>query len=231
MRRAGLKGKSEQMEKKEVERKKQWKPGNVLYPAPPVLVSCGGAAGWKENLITIAWAGNVCSDPPMLSISVRPERYSYDIIMETGEFAVNVPTVKLARAVDWCGVISGRDQDKFSGAGLTRGKALKLRAPIVMECPINIECLVEKTLALGSHTLIIAEVVAVQVSAALIDGRGKFAIEKSGLLAYAHGQYLVLGRRIGGFGFSVRKANRKSSSRSSGKKHGNVALSDNQRGD
>jgi len=231
LRSAGWKGKSEPMEKIDIQKKKQWKPGNVLYPAPPVLVSCGGAAGWKDNLITIAWAGNVCSDPPMLSISVRPERHSYAMIQATGEFVVNVPTVKLAWAVDWCGVISGREQDKFAGAGLTKGKALKLRAPIVAECPINIECLVKKSVELGSHTLFIAEVVAVQVTDALIDGRGKFAIEKSGLLAFAHGQYFVLGRRLGGFGFSVRKVNRKSRSRSPGKKHGNDALSDNQRGD
>ncbi|MBW6486046.1 MAG: flavin reductase family protein [Syntrophobacterales bacterium] len=197
------------MGKSQKEEKTSWKPGNVLYPAPPVLVSCGGFRDWKENLITIAWAGNICSDPPMLSISVRPERYSYEIIRTTGEFVVNVPSLKLARAVDWCGVVSGRDEDKFAGAGLTSQRALRVRAPIVSECPINIECIVNKSLELGSHTLFMAEVVAVQVSTGLIDGKGKFHIEKSGLLSFVHGQYFALGRRLGGFGFSVRKGFRK----------------------
>jgi flavin reductase (DIM6/NTAB) family NADH-FMN oxidoreductase RutF len=218
------------MTKKCAGEKTSWKPGNVLYPAPPVLVSCGGFRGWKENLLTIAWAGNVCSDPPMLSISVRPERYSHEIILSTGQFVVNVPVQELAWAVDWCGVVSGRDRDKFAGAGLTPGQALKLQAPIVMECPINIECVVKKTLELGSHTLLIAEVAAVQVSADLIDKRGKFTIEKSGLLAFAHGQYFVLGRRLGGFGFSVRKKGRKTGSTSAGKKHGDFAFANDKRG-
>jgi flavin reductase (DIM6/NTAB) family NADH-FMN oxidoreductase RutF len=210
--------------------KASWKPGNVLYPAPPVLVSCGGARGWKKNLITIAWAGNVCSDPPMLSISVRPERYSFEIIKTTGEFVVNVPSAKLARAVDWCGVVSGRDEDKFAGAGLTPAKALKLHAPIISECPINIECIVKKSLELGSHTMFIAEVAAVQVSADLIDGRGRFTVEKDGLLVFAHGQYFALGRRLGGFGFSVRKGSRKVPGRSTNHQDGNVAFPHNQRG-
>jgi flavin reductase (DIM6/NTAB) family NADH-FMN oxidoreductase RutF len=185
--------------------KQSWKPGNVLSPAPPVLVSCGGMQGWKPNLITIAWAGNVCSDPPMLSISVRPERYSFEIIRTTREFVVNVPSLKQARAVDWCGVVSGRSEDKFAGAGLTPAAALKVRPPIVLECPLNIECRVKESLELGSHTMFVAEVVAVQVSSDLVDGRGRLRLEKCGLLAFAHGEYFVLGRRIGRFGFSVRK--------------------------
>ncbi|MFZ4437963.1 MAG: flavin reductase family protein [Syntrophales bacterium] len=188
--------------------KQSWKPGNVLSPAPPVLVSCGGTKGWKQNLITIAWAGNVCSDPPMLSISVRPERYSFEIIRTTREFVVNVPSLKQARAVDWCGVVSGRSEDKFVGAGLTPAPALKVSPPIVLECPINIECRVKESLVLGTHTMFVAEVVAVQVSADLLDGKGRLRLEKCGLLAYAHGEYFVLGRRIGKFGFSVRKRGR-----------------------
>jgi len=188
--------------------KQSWKPGNVLSPAPPVLVSCGGMQGWKPNLITIAWAGNVCSDPPMLSISVRPERYSFEIIRTTREFVVNVPSLKQARAVDWCGVVSGRSEDKFAGAGLTPAAALKVRPPIVLECPINIECRVKQSLELGSHTMFVAEVVAVQVSSDLVDGKGRLRLEKCGLLAFAHGEYFVLGRRIGKFGFSVRKRSR-----------------------
>ena len=188
--------------------KQSWKPGNVLSPAPPVLVSCGGTQDWKPNLITIAWAGNVCSDPPMLSISVRPERYSFEIIRTTREFVVNVPSLKQARAVDWCGVVSGRNEDKFAGAGLTPAPALKVRPPIVLECPLNIECRVKESLVLGSHTMFVAEVVAVQVSSDLLDGKGRLSLEKCGLLAFAHGEYFVLGSRIGKFGFSVRKRSR-----------------------
>ena len=196
------------MAKRERIEKQSWKPGNVLYPAPPVLVSCGGTQKWKPNLITIAWAGNVCSDPPMLSISVRPERYSHEIIRTTREFVVNVPSAGQARAVDWCGMVSGRDEDKFSGAGLTPAPALKVRPPIVRECPLNIECRVQESLELGSHTMFVAEVVAVQVSVDLVDGKGRLRLDKCGLLAFAHGQYFVLGRCIGRFGFSVRKRGR-----------------------
>jgi flavin reductase (DIM6/NTAB) family NADH-FMN oxidoreductase RutF len=196
------------MAKRDRIEKQSWKPGNVLSPAPPVLVSCGGTPGWKPNLITIAWAGNVCSDPPMLSISVRPERYSYDIIRTTREFVVNVPAAGQARAVDWCGVVSGRDVDKFAGAGLTPAPAMKVLPPIVLECPLNIECRVQQSLELGSHTMFVAEVLAVQVSADLVDAKGRLRLEKCGLLAFAHGEYFALGSRIGHFGFSVRKRRR-----------------------
>ena len=193
------------MPKSERIKKISWKPGNMLAPVPTVLVSCGAAEGSKPNLITIAWAGNVCSDPPMLSISVRPERYSYDIIKTTKEFVVNVPSLRQARAVDWCGVVSGRNEDKFAAAGLTPSPALKVGCPIVAECPLNIECRVRQSLSLGSHTLFVAEVVDGQVSSALIDAGGRLRLEKGGLLAFAHGQYFALGRCIGRFGFSVRK--------------------------
>jgi flavin reductase (DIM6/NTAB) family NADH-FMN oxidoreductase RutF len=185
--------------------KHSWKPGNVLSPVPAVLVSCGATRGWKPNLITIAWTGNVCSEPPMLSISIRPERYSHEIIETTREFVVNVPSLGQARAVDWCGVVSGRSEDKFAGAELTPAPALKVGCPIVLECPLNIECRVRKSLKLGSHTLFVAEVVAVQVTSALIDAKGRLRLEKGGLLAFAHGQYFALGRCIGRFGFSVQK--------------------------
>jgi flavin reductase (DIM6/NTAB) family NADH-FMN oxidoreductase RutF len=185
--------------------KRSWKPGNVLSPVPVVLVSCGGQQGWKANLLTIAWVGSICSEPPMLSISVRPERYSHDIIQITREFVVNVPSLRQARAVDWCGVVSGSDVDKFTGAGLTPAPALSVKSPIVLECPLNIECRVRKSLKLGSHTIFLAEVVAVQVSSALVGAKGKLRLEKGGLLAFAHGEYFELGRRIGRFGFSVRK--------------------------
>ena len=162
--------------------------------------------GWAPNLITIAWAGNVCSEPPMVSISVRPERHSYEIIEQTRQFVVNVPSLRQARAVDWCGVVSGRDADKFAGAGLTAAPALKVGCPIVLECPVNIECGVRQSLKLGSHTLFVAEILAVQVSTELVDPRGKLRLEKGGLLAFAHGEYFALGRRIGRFGFSVRRS-------------------------
>jgi len=189
--------------------KRSWKPGNVLSPVPAVLVSCGGAQGRKPNLITIAWTGSICSDPPMLSISVRPERYSYEIIEHTREFVVNVPSPPQAKAVDWCGVVSGRDVDKFAGTGLTPAAALKVACPIVLECCLNIECRVVQALALGSHTIFLAEVVAVQASSALIDARGRLRLEEAGLLCFAHGHYYALGRHLGHFGFSVRKDKRR----------------------
>jgi flavin reductase (DIM6/NTAB) family NADH-FMN oxidoreductase RutF len=189
--------------------KQSWKPGNVLAPVPAVLVSCGGVPEWKPNLITIAWTGNICSEPPMLSISVRPERYSYEIIRTTREFVANVPSLQQARATDWCGMVSGRNVDKFAGTGLTPAAALKVLCPIVLECPLNIECRVRQLLQLGSHTLFVAEVVAVQVSSVLVDANGRLRLEKGGLLAFAHGQYFALGRSIGHFGFSVRKHKRR----------------------
>jgi flavin reductase (DIM6/NTAB) family NADH-FMN oxidoreductase RutF len=189
--------------------KKSWKPGNMLSPVPVVLVSCGGVRQWKPNLITIAWIGSVCSDPPMLSISVRPERYSHDIIKTTGEFVVNVPSADQAKTTDWCGVVSGRDTDKFSAAGLTPAPAVKVGCPIVAECPLNIECRVKKNLPLGSHTLFLAQVVAVQVSAGLVDHRGRLNLQPAGLIAFAHGHYYALGRHLGHFGFSVRKDKKK----------------------
>ena len=193
------------MVKSERIKKQSWKPGNVLWPVPVVLVSCGGTQDWKPNLITIAWAGTVCSDPPMLSISVRPERYSHAIIQATREFVVNIPSARQAKAVDWCGTVSGRNVDKFADTGLTPAKALKVRCPIVTECLLNIECRVQKFLKLGSHTMFVAEVVAVQVSSTLLDRKGRLRVEKGGLLAFAHGQYFELGRCLGHFGFSVRK--------------------------
>lgn len=189
--------------------KKSWKPGNVLSPLPAVLVSCGGTPQWKPNIITIAWVGNVCSEPPMLSISVRPQRYSYEIIRTTREFVVNVPSLRQARATDWCGMVSGRKVDKFAQTGLTAALALKVQCPIILECPLNIECRIRQSVKLGSHTLFVAEVVAVQVSAALLDGKGRLRLERSGLLAFAHGEYFALGRNLGRFGFSVRKTKRK----------------------
>ncbi len=186
-------------------RKQAWKPANLLAPIPAVLVSCGGTREWKPNLITIAWVGSVCSDPVMLSISVRPERYSHEIIATTGEFVVNLPSVRQARAVDWCGMVSGRTTDKFAGAKLAPAAALKVKCPIVGACPLNIECRVRKRMALGSHTLFLAEVLAVQVDSTLVDAKGRLCLDRAGLLAFGHGEYFALGRSLGRFGFSVRR--------------------------
>lgn len=172
------------------------------------MVSCGGTPPWKPNIITIAWTGSICSEPPMLSISVRPGRYSHDIIQSSGEFVVNVPSFKEARATDWCGMVSGRKVEKFAKTGLTPALARKVKCPIILECPLNIECRVKQSLELGSHTMFVAEVVAVQVSTTLLDKNGRLRLDKGGLLGFAHGEYFVLGRRLGRFGFSVRKKKR-----------------------
>ena len=183
--------------------KQVWKPGNLLAPVPPVLVSCGNME--KPNLITIAWAGTINSDPVRVSISVRPERYSHGLITESGEFVINLPTQKILRAVDWCGVKSGRDVDKFKEMGLTAVPGSAVSAPVLAESPVNLECRVFQTIPLGSHDLFLADVVAVDVDEALLDSAGKLHLEKAGLLAYAHGDYYALGKQLGKFGWSVRK--------------------------
>lgn len=185
--------------------KVSWKPGNVLAPVPVVLVSCGGTGEFRPNIITIAWTGTVCSDPPMLSISVRPERYSYDIIAAGGEFVVNLPSVAQTRITDWCGVVSGRDHDKFAECGLTAAPAAKVACPIIAECPVSIECRVTRCLELGSHHMFLADVLAVQVTADLIDAKGKFRVDQAGLIAYGLGHYFPLGPAIDHFGFSIRR--------------------------
>ena len=182
-----------------------WQGGTQLAPVPVVLVGCGDGADFKYNLITVAWAGTVCSAPPMVAISVRPERYSRGLIESTGVFTVNIPDCALAEKVDYCGVVSGREVDKFASCGLTALPGSKVSAPIVAECPLSLECQLNHTLKLGSHIMYIGEIVAVQASSALIDSNGKFDIEKADLLAYAHGNYMALGKSVGTFGFSVKK--------------------------
>ena len=184
--------------------KQSWKPGNMLYPVPAVLVSCRDKEG-KDNVLTVAWAGTICSDPAMLSISVRKERYSHSMIKETGEFVVNLTTKELLRATDYCGVKSGRDEDKFAAMELTKGEAEKVNVPIIMESPVNIECKVKQVLELGSHDMFIAEVVNVQVSEKYMDEKGAFHLNDADLLAYSHGRYYELGKELGTFGYSVRK--------------------------
>ena len=180
-----------------------WKGSVLLGPIPPVLVSCG--EGEAANLITVAWVGTICTQPPRVSISVRPTRHSYGLIKESGEFVINLPTTALAKAVDWCGVKSGRDVNKFEAMNLTALPASQVGCPLVGESPVNLECKVFQQIPLGTHDLFLADVVAVNVSENLLDAAGKLHLERAGLLAYAHGQYYSLGEELGTFGWSVRK--------------------------
>lgn len=184
--------------------KQTWKAGNMLYPLPAVMVSVADKEG-KYNIITIGWAGTICTNPPMLSISVRPERYSYHMIEETGDFVVNLTTEDLAYATDYCGVKSGRDVDKFKEFNLTAEKADHVQAPLIKECPVNIECKVVKKEELGSHHMFIAEVKAVHVDDAYMDEKNRFALEKTKPIVYVHGEYYSLGNLLGTFGYSIRK--------------------------
>ena len=188
------------MSKKRIE----FKPGNMLYPVPAVMVSCQ-RPGEKANIITLAWAGTICSDPPMLSVSIRPERYSYDIIKETGEFVVNLTTKRLVRETDYCGVKSGRDIDKFKECNLTPCESSKVTCPGIAESPVCLECKVKEIVKLGSHDMFVAEIVAVTVSEEYMDENGKFHLNDTELVAYSHGEYFLLGEKLGSFGYSVKK--------------------------
>ena len=183
--------------------KQSWRGSTLLNPEPPVLVSCGGLD--KPNLITIGWTGTICTQPSMVSISVRPERYSHQLLCEHGQFAINLPTEKLVRAIDWCGVKSGRDVDKFAAMHLTAVPAAKVGTVLVEESPVNLECKVTQVIPLGSHDLFLAECVAVDVDERLLDESGKLCLNKAKLIVYSHGDYLALGRKLGSFGYSVRK--------------------------
>lgn len=187
--------------------KESWKPGNMLYPVPAVMVSCQ-RPGEKANIITLAWAGTICSDPAMLSISIRPERYSYDIIRETGEFVVNLVNSELTKACDWCGVRSGRDYDKFKEQKLTEYKSEYMDTPAIEESPVNIYCKVKKIEELGSHHMFIAEVVGVTVDDKYMDEKGRFDLKATSPMAYSHGEYFALGKKLGKFGYSVKKADK-----------------------
>ncbi len=184
--------------------KQTWKGSTLLNPAPAVLVSCGDMA--HPNLITIAWAGTICTQPSMVSISVRPERHSYGQIMESGQFVINLPTADMVRAVDWCGVRSGRDYDKFAEMGLHAEESSVLEGcPILAESPINLECKLTQTIPLGTHDLLLAEVVAVNVNEDLLDESGKLCMERANLIVFSHGEYFTMGEVLGSFGYSVRK--------------------------
>ena len=178
----------------------------MLYPVPVVMVSCQ-RPGEIPNIITVAWAGTVCSDPVMLSVSVRKERYSYGIIKDTGEFVVNLVTRDLVYATDYCGVRSGRDTDKFNEMKLTPLESCHVRAPGIKESPVNLECRVKQVIELGSHDMFLAEVAGVTVDTEFIDDGGKFHLNDTGLVAYSHGEYFQLGEKLGKFGYSVQKKN------------------------
>ncbi len=184
--------------------KQVWKPSTMLNPVPVVMVSCTDNEG-KPNIITLAWTGTINSDPPMVSISVRKERYSYELIKEKGEFVINLPTKKLTFATDYCGVKSGRDIDKFEAMGLTTETASKVQVPLIKECPLNLECVVKQSIELGSHVLFLAEVVATNVEETLLDEKGKLDLKKAELICYSHGEYYPLGNSLGYFGYSVTK--------------------------
>lgn len=193
-----------------------FKPGNMLYPLPAVLVSCGDIDG-ISNLFTVAWAGTICTNPPMLSISVRPERYSYHLIRESGEFVVNLTTESMAYATDFCGVQSGRDVDKWKTCKLTKERGDTVKCPMVQQSPVNIECKVEEVKELGSHHMFIARVTGVHAEEAFMDEKGTFHLNESGLLAYSHGTYLSLGKALGTFGYSIRKKANTGKTRKAGK--------------
>ena len=188
--------------------RQNWKASNMLYPVPAVLVGCRDEEG-RDNLMTAAWAGTICSDPVMVSVSIRKERFSHDIIENTGEFTISLTTTGLARATDFCGVRSGRDIDKFKEMKLTKLESAVIGAPGVAESPVVMECRVEQIVRLGSHDMFIAKVVNVSVDERFLDGKGRLELEKADLIAYSHGEYFALGKKIGSFGYSVRRRPKK----------------------
>jgi len=182
-----------------------WKPGTMIYPLPAVMVSCG-ASEEEFNIITVSWTGTICTNPPMCYISLRPERHSYGIIKRNGEYVINLTTRDLAYAADWSGVKSGRDYNKFAEMGLTPVMASLVRAPLINESPVNIECRVKDIMELGSHHMFISEVVIVDAEKSLFDEKnGVFRLNEANLLCYSHGKYFETGKFIGKFGFSVKK--------------------------
>lgn len=199
--------------------KQVWQPGTVLYPVPAVMVSCGTVD--EPNIITVAWCGTLCTSPAMTYVSIRPERFSYHLIEESGSFVINLTTEALARSVDFCGVRSGRDVNKFMECNLTAAKSNKVSAPSILESPVNIECEVKQILKTGgSHDIFIAEVVSVSVEDRYFDETGKFHFERTKPICYSHGEYYGLGKAVGSFGYSVRKKKVKNRKNYSGKEKG-----------
>ena len=188
--------------------KTSFKPGNMLYPLPAVMVSCKDADG-ISNILTVAWTGTICTNPPMVYICIRPERHSYPIIRESGEFVINLTTRRLVRATDYCGVRSGRTYDKFADCHLTPERADFVNCPMIKESPVNLECRVTQILELGSHHMFLADVVAVHVDSDYIDDKNTFHLNRADLIAYSHGSYFALGEELGRFGYSVQKRGQK----------------------
>ncbi|MDR1408088.1 MAG: flavin reductase family protein [Tannerella sp.] len=185
--------------------KQDWKPGTMIYPLPAVMVSCGSVPE-EYNIITVSWTGTICSNPPMCYISVRPGRHSHDILMKNMEYVINLTTEELAFATDWCGVVSGREHRKFEEMKLTPGKSTVVRAPLIEESPLCIECRVKEVLALGSHDMFISDVVNVRYDDRYIDPDTQaFDMARARLLAYVHGKYYGTGEFVGHFGWSVKK--------------------------
>ena len=185
----------------------QWKGGTLLAPVPPALVTCSD--GEHDNVLTVAWTGILNSDPPKTYISVRPSRHSYEMIKKSGEFAINMTTKELVRAADWCGVHTGAKVDKFERCRLSREPANELSCPILSDSPLVLECRVTDIVKLGTHDMFMADIVAVDVAEELLDESGKLHLERAGLVAYAHGTYYELGKRLGSFGFAVAKKKKK----------------------
>jgi len=184
--------------------KDYWKGGNMLNPLPAVMVSTKDING-KLNIITVAWCGNACTNPPVLYISVRPERYSYGIIERTKEFVVNLVNKDLTYACDYCGVRSGKDHDKFKELNLTPIESKYVKAPSIEESPVNIECRVRQIIELGSHHMIMADILGVTIDNKYMDKNGRFSLEDANLISYSHGEYYTLGEYVGKFGYSVKK--------------------------
>lgn len=185
--------------------KVSWKPGTMIYPVPAALVTCGDRPeNW--NLLTVAWLGTICTNPPMCYISVRPERHSYPLLKETMQFTINLTTVEMARATDWCGVRSGKDYDKWKETGLTPIPGDAVSSPTILQSPLSIECRVKSIMNLGSHDMFIADVINLRADSRYIDPEtDAFSLEKANLIAYSHGGYFSLGELLGKFGFSVKK--------------------------
>lgn len=180
-----------------------WKGGALSAPLPPVMVTCSD--GERDNIITIAWTGIVNTVPPKTYISVRPSRHSYNIIKESGEFVINLTPSSLIKTADYCGIYTGAKVDKFAKCGLNKAEASQVRVPLIEECPLALECRVTDIIPLGSHHMFLADIVAVDVDESLLDKDGKLHLERAGLAAFAHGEYFELGKKVGNFGFSVKK--------------------------
>ena len=190
--------------------KEHWKGSVITSPLPPTMVTCGTVE--EPNVFTVAWTGILNTQPPVTYISVRPERYSYELIKQSGEFVINLPTQQLIRAVDYCGVKSGRNTDKFKEMNLSAEPAEEISAPILAQSPVNIECKVRDIVELGTHHMFIADIVSLSVAKELLDNAGKLHLDKANLIAYAHGEYFALGKKLGTFGYSVRKKKTKKKS-------------------